>query len=100
MWATAIYVGSRPYNKKEQVNSQTGEVIPGLKGRQYLFYCSDWDENNNISGLGRTRFETVTENEIENYQEKLPAIGGFCTVQIRESFGKDNSICTLEEADE
>lgn len=99
MWAKAIYVGSRPYDRKEQVNSQTGEVIPALKGRQYLFYCADWYENGDISGLGRTRFETVAEKEVKNYEEQLPAVGGFCTVQIRESFGRDqNSVCKFEEA--
>lgn len=102
MWATAMYVGKRPYNRERKMDEQTGEVIPAKKGMQYLFYCGDWSKDKTeISGMGKTRFETVDENAVADYEEQLPPVGGFCTVGVRESFGKDNnSLCTFEEAEE
>lgn len=102
MWATAMYVGKRPYDRKQSTNQETGEVIPAKKGMQYLFYCADWTKDREeIGGLGRTRFETVDEKDVPDYEAGLPKVGGFCTVSVRESFGKDNnSLCTFEEADE
>lgn len=99
MWAKAMYLGSRPYERQQKTNPDTGEVIPALKGRQFLFYCADWYENGDIAGMGRTRFETVAEKDVENYVAELPKVGGMCTVSVRESFrGDSNSLCKFEEA--
>lgn len=100
MWAQAIYVGKRPYNR-EQRTTEDGEVIPALKGRQYLFYSADWTAGENIDGMGKTRFETVEEEKVKEYETKLPKVGGFCTIAVRESFrNESNNLCKFVIAEE
>lgn len=88
MKSQAIYVGKRDYNR-EQRTTEDGEIIPALKGRQYIFCCADWAEDKeHVESIGKTRYETIEEKEVEAYEAKLPTVGGFCTVSIREVFDR------------
>lgn len=98
MWSKALFVGCRPYKRKEYVN-ENGEVIPGFEGIQYLFYCADWPgENKLIEDMGRTRFDTRKNDDL--IQEELQ-IGDFCTVNVKEQFGnQQNSLCKFVKKEE
>ena len=97
MKSMAMYVGFRPYERKERT-LEDGTVIKATKGTQYLFYCSEWYDGGEIDDMGRTRFETVLdENKGEDRAKELATMkpGTMCTVRIRENFGQraDNA-CT------
>ena len=89
MKSMAMYVGYRPYDRKAQT-LQDGTVIKEAHGYQYMFYCSDWEENK-IDDMGRTRFVTYTGDNLPDEMVDTLGdlkLGQMCEVSIRENFGQ------------
>ena len=101
MKSQAMYVGYRPYERKERI-LQDGTVIKAAKGVQYLFYCSEWYDGGEIEDMGRTRFMTETEDREPNDKLRDLKLGDLCEVRIRENFGSaaDNSCTFIRKIEE